>query len=56
MTLISERSTVGHADVDDGETRSNRITSLVLRVAPLATIAILLETGTAVMASGPRRI
>jgi len=36
------------------KTRSNRITSIVLRVAPLAAIAVVVQTGTTAMAWGPR--
>jgi len=36
------------------KTRSNRITSIILRVAPLAAIAVLVETGSTALAFGPR--
>jgi hypothetical protein len=36
------------------KTRSNRLTSILLRVAPLTAIAVLVETGSNVLAVGPR--
>lgn len=57
MASVDRRGTrVGRAPFIMGpmKTRSNRIASILLRVAPLAVIAVIVEGGSTALAYGPR--